>query len=66
MGRLFLFLGSFAAGVVISLGALAFTVPEGVAALIERAEAAVTLQLICEPEEAAHRLCLWVRPGGRP
>ena len=66
MGRLFLFLGGFAAGVVISLGALAFTMPERVTTLVERVEAAVAVQLVCEPEEAARRLCLWVRQDGRP
>ena len=66
LGRLFLFVGGFAAGVAVALGGLAFTMPERVAALIERVEAAVAVQLVCEPEEAARRLCLWVRQDGRP
>jgi hypothetical protein len=66
MGRLFLLLGGFVAGVVAVLATMAFTMPERVATLIERTQAAIALQLLCEPEDSAHRLCLWVRPSGRP
>lgn len=65
-GRLFLFLGGFAAGVVVALTALAVTVPERIASLIERVQGAVAVQLVCEPEEVTRRPCLWVRhDGGR-
>ena len=66
MGRLFLLLGGFVAGVVVVLATSAFTMPERVATLIERMQAAMAVQLFCEPEEAARRPCLWVTHRSGP